>query len=146
MNSKLRWLFCLIFIFLYFEYILLNMLLQLSHFFLPFISLHPAPPLLPAFSPLSSCPWVIHIRSLAYPFPILFLTSPCPFCTYHLCYLFPVPLPPFYPFAFPADNLPCNLHFCDSVPVFVFVFLGSVVDGCGFVIINCSVLIFFFLR
>ena len=62
-------------------------------FFLPFISLHPAPPLLPAFSPLSSCPWVIHIRSLAYPFPILFLTSPCPFCTYHLCFLFPVPFP-----------------------------------------------------
>ena len=36
-------------------------------------------------APLSSCPWVMHISSLASPFPILFLTSPCLFCTYQLC-------------------------------------------------------------
>ena len=30
---------------------------------------------------LSSCPWVMQINSLAIPFPILFLTSPCLFCT-----------------------------------------------------------------
>ena len=42
---------------------------------------------------LSSCPWVIHISSLASTFPILFLPSPCLFSTYHLCYLFSVPSP-----------------------------------------------------
>ena len=50
---------------------------------------------------LSSCPWVIYISSLAPPFPMLFLTSPYLFCTYHLCFVFPFPpfsssLPPPY--------------------------------------------------
>ena len=71
------------------------MILQFSHFFLPFIPLHLAHPLPPTFPHLSSCPWVIHISSLASPFPILFLTSPCLFWSYHLCFLFPVPFPPF---------------------------------------------------
>ena len=50
------------------------MLLQLSHFFLHFIPLHPAPPPTSIPPPLSLCPWVLHISSLASPFPILFLT------------------------------------------------------------------------
>ena len=70
-----------------FYYVLLTMLLQLSYFPL-FIPLHPAHPLPPAFPPFSSCPWVIHISTLASPLPILFLLSPCLFSTYHLCYLF----------------------------------------------------------
>ena len=61
-------------------------------FFLPFIPLCPAAPLPPAFPSLSSCSWVVHIRSLASPFPILILTSPCLFSAYHLCFLFPVPI------------------------------------------------------
>ena len=79
--------------FLFFKYILLIMVLQLSHFFPP---CHTPPyTSLPTCIPpaLSSCPWVIHISSSASPFPILFLTSPCLFCTYCLCFLFPVPLP-----------------------------------------------------
>ena len=69
------------------------MLFQLSHFFLPFIPLHPAP-LSHEHSPLlSSCPWVVHVSSLASTFPILFLPSSCLFSTYHLCYLFSVPFP-----------------------------------------------------
>ena len=82
------------------------MLLQLSHFFLPFIPsvIHP----LPIGSPsLSSSP-----------FPMLFLTSYL-FRTYHLCFLFPVPFPPFSLLPLPADNPPCDLHFCESVPVLV---------------------------
>ena len=112
------------------------MLLQLSQFSLPFIPLHPAYFLPPAFPPpqLSSCPWVVHISSLTSPFPILFLTSPCLFCTYHLCFLFPILFPPFSPLShsLPADNPPCDFHFCDSIPILVvclvcFSFLGSVV-------------------
>uniref|UniRef100_K9IGT4 Uncharacterized protein n=1 Tax=Desmodus rotundus TaxID=9430 RepID=K9IGT4_DESRO len=73
----------------------------------------------PSFHKLSSCPWVIYISSLAFPFPILFLTSPCLFCIYYLCFLFPVTFPPFSPLSLPTDNPPCDLHFCDSVPVLV---------------------------
>ena len=102
---------------LFFIYLLI-MLLQLSHF-PPFPQLHPAHPLPPTFPTYSSCPWVIHISSLASPFPILFLPSPCLFSTYHLCYLFSVPLPPLSPTHSPIDNPPCDLHFCGSVPVLV---------------------------
>ena len=100
----------------------------------------PVPTLPPAFPNLSSCPWVVHISSLASPFPILFLNSPCLFCTYQLCSLFPVPFPPFCPSPLPTDNPPHDLNICDFVPVLVvclvsficlFVcFLGSVVDSC----------------
>ena len=97
------------------------MLLQLSHFFLSFIPLLPVPPLPPSFPHLSSCPWVIHISSLASLFPILFLTSPCLFCAYQSCFLFPVPLPPFSPLPGPflTDNSPGDLHFCVSLPILV---------------------------
>ena len=60
-----------------------------------------------------------NISSLAFPFPMLFLTSPCLICTYHLCFLFPVHFPPFSPCAFPTDNPPCDVYFCESVPVLV---------------------------
>ena len=97
---------------------------------------------------LSSCPWVVHINSLASTFPILYLTYPCLFSICNLCYLFPVPFPPFS--HFPTDNPPCDLHFCDSVPVlvvclvcFCFCFMFS----CQFVVILLFiVLIFFFLH
>ena len=69
--------------------------------------------------PLSSCPWVVHISSLASPFPIPFLTSPCLFCAYQLCFLFPVLFPQFSPLPHHTDNPPCNLHFCYSVPILV---------------------------
>ena len=80
--------------------------------FPPLHSILPTPP--PTFPPYSSCPWVIHISSLASTFPILFLPSPCVFCTYHLCYLFSVPFPPLSPSHSPVDNPLCDLHFCDS--------------------------------
>ena len=67
--------------------------------------------------PISS--WVIHIRSLASPFPILFLTSSCLFSTYHLCFLFHVPFPPFSLLPLPADDPPCDFHFWESLPVLV---------------------------
>ena len=68
----------------------------------------PFPPLSPSHKhppPLSSCPWVRHISSVASPFPILFLPSPCLFSTYHLCLLFPVPFPPFFLLPLPLITL-----------------------------------------
>ena len=90
---------------------------------------------------LSSCPWFVHISSLTSPFPTLFLTSPCLFSTYHLCYLFSVPFLPLFPLPLPADNTPCDLHFCDSVPVlvvclvFFFFFFRFIFSSCEFVVI-----------
>ena len=96
--------------FLFLKYISLILLLQLSHFFHLFIPLHPAPTPPPAFPHLSSCPWVLHISSLASPFPTLFLTSPyfvpTIYASYSL-YLYPIALIPL-----PTDNPPCDLHFC----------------------------------
>ena len=138
-------------LFLFKKYILLIMLLQLSQFFLPFISLVPV---LPTFQhstpPLSSCPWVAQTSSLTSPFPVLFLTYPCPlFCAYLLCFLFPVPFPLSSPFLFPAENPPNDLHIYDSIPVLLVClvcFLDSVVDRCEFVaILMFIVLIFFFI-
>ena len=46
------------------------------------------------------CPWVMHVSSLATPFPILYFTSPCLFCNY-LCVLLNAltssPIPPHHP-------------------------------------------------
>ena len=104
----------------------------------------------PSNLPLSSCPWAMHITSLASPFPILFLASPYLFCTYKLCFLIPVAFPPFFPLPLPADNPPNDLHIYDSVLALVIClvcicFLDSVVDNCEFaVILMFIVLIFFF--
>ena len=128
------------------------MLLQLSNFFLPFIPLCLVPLLPPSFPHLSSCPWVLHICSLASLFPILFLTSSCLFCTYNLCFLFPLLSPPLFSHSLLADNLSCDLYFCESVPLLVVClvcfsfFLGSVFDSCEFVAFLLFIFfIFFFL-
>ena len=118
------------------------MLLQLSHF--PPHSTPSCPPPPSHIPPYSSCPWVINISSLASTFPTPFLPSPCLFCTYHLRFLFSVPFPPFFPLRLHTDNPPCNLRFCDSVPLLVvclvhfcfwFCFLSWFVDSCKFVVI-----------
>ena len=87
--------------------------------FSPLYSLPPCTP--PSYQ---QPPTLLHVHgsyicSLASPFPILFLTSPCLFCTYQLCFFFPVPFPQFSLLPLPNDNPPCDLHFCDSVPVLV---------------------------
>ena len=57
------------------------------------------------------------------------------------------------PFSLPTDNPPCDLHFCDSVPIlvvclvcFCFYFLGSAVDSCEFVVILLFIVFDLFLR
>ena len=62
-------------------------------FFSPLYSPLPCTPLLTAFPHLSSCPWVVHINSLASPFPIIFLKSPCLF-TYQFVLLNPCAFSP----------------------------------------------------
>ena len=112
--------------------------------FSSFPPLHPLSPILSSHLPLSSCPWVRHGSSLATPFPILFLTSPCLFCAYQLCFLFPVPFP------LPTDNPPNDLHIYDSLSVLLVClvcFLDSSVDSWKFIaIVMFIVLIFFFLN
>ena len=120
------------------KYFLLIMLLQLSQFF----ALCPPPPgsLLPSSNLplLSSCPCVMHvIFFFAYPLSILFLTSPCLFCSYPTMLLNPCTFSLLSPFPLPADNPPNDLHVYDSLPVvvvclvsFCFCCLDSVVDSC----------------
>ena len=86
-------------------------------YFSPLYSPLPCTPLLPSFPHLSSSPWVIHIKSLAFLFPILFLTSPCQFCTYHVCFLFSVLL--FHSPHTPSLLITLHLYFCELVPVLV---------------------------
>ena len=88
-------------------------------FFLPFIFLHLVPQFPSSFLPISSCSWVIHVSSSASPLLTLFLTSPCLFCSYYLCFLFSVLFSPPSPSLLTADNPPSDLLFCDSDPVLV---------------------------
>ena len=115
------WFFCLFFKIYFIDYAITVV---------PFLPLYsplpcmPPPTCIPLFS---SCPWVIHISSLASTFPILFLTSPYFLPTIYATYSVHL-FPPLSPSHSPADNPPCDLHFCGSVPVlvvclvFVFVF------------------------
>ena len=82
--------------FLFFILSFLNIFIDYAITVVPFPPPHSTPscPPPPTFTPYSSCPWVILISSLASTFPTLFLPSPCLFSTYHLCYLFSVPLTP----------------------------------------------------
>ena len=115
------------------------MLLPWSDYYLPSSPLHPAPPTT-SISPFTSCPWDVHTSSLASALPILFLTSPCQFCTYNLYFLFFVPFSPISLLPFPADNPPCDLHLlilflfsCLLYLCFCFCFvLGSVVSLLSF--------------
>ena len=126
----------------------LIILSQLSQFF-PFCACPHSSPLPSSNPPISSCPWVMCVSSLASPFPILFFRSCCLFCPYKLCFLILLLFPPYSPFPFQADNPPCDLHFYDSVSVLVvclvcFCFLDSVVDSCESVVIFLFIVLIFF--
>ena len=62
-------------------------------------TLHPS-----SILPRSSCPCVVLISSLASLFSILFLTSPRLFCTYQLCFLFPIPFHPILALLLPTPH------------------------------------------
>ena len=103
---------------LFLKYILLIILLQLSHILLTFILLHAAAPLPQAsLPPISSCPWVTHRSSLASQFPILFFTSLRLFlpaiCASYSLFLFP--------HSSPIPTLLVTLHVI-SISVILFLF------------------------
>ena len=104
----------------------------------PFVPPLPCTTSTPAFTTLSSCPWVIHISSLSPLFPIPILTSAHLFYAYQVCFLFPVPFPLIASLPLPTENPPCDVHFSDSVPslvfslgyLYLFIYFGLVVDIC----------------
>ena len=124
------------------------MVLELSHFFFPYIPLCPASPSRqhcpPQFMSMGrkckffgfSISYTILNLSLSVLYLQIMLLSPCTF-------------PPILPRLLPADNPPCDFHFCDSVPVLVvclvcFCFiLSSVVDRCEFVVILMFIVLIF---
>ena len=126
------------------------MLLQLSHF----PSLFPSTLHLPSHQhppPLSSCPWVVHLSSLASPFPMLFLTFPVYFVptiyASHSLYLSPHSLASSsLLITLPVISISVNL-FLFYCLFSLFLFLGSVVDSCEFAVILLFIflIIFFFL-
>ena len=132
----------MVYLYLFFTVYFIDYAIIAVPFFLPFM---PPPSCNPKnlqhFPLRSSCLWVIHISSLTSLFPILFLTSPCVFYAYQLCFLFPVSFPLILPLPLPTENPPCDPHFYGFVSVlvvclvFVFVSLGSVVDSCEFVVV-----------
>ena len=63
--------------------------------FPPFGPLHPALPIPQAIPHHCPCPWVMHVSSLATPFPIIFFTSKSYSVTTYLYFLIPSPLHPF---------------------------------------------------
>ena len=87
------------------------------------ILLPPPPCTLPTLQhfpqPLSTCPLVVY---MFFGFSISYTILNLPlFCAYLLllCFLFPIPFLPILPLPFPTDNPPCDLYFCESVPVLV---------------------------
>ena len=119
--------------------------------FIPFAFFCLVTPFLAAIDSLSSCPWFVHVSSLAIPFPILSVTSPCLFCAYQFVLLNPCTSSLVFPLTFPlpADSPPTDLHIYNSVPILLVCLvclLDSVFDSCEFVaILMFIVLIFFFL-
>ena len=82
-------------------------------------------PFSPAILYLSSCLWVMHISSLATPFPILYFTSPSIFCTYEFilldAYTFSSVLRLHPPSWKPSKWSPC-LWFCSCSACFLGLF------------------------
>ena len=92
-----------IFLFLFKVYFIDHAITVVPFFSSPFFSSTLYPP-----TPTSSCPWVIHMSSLASLFPMLFLMSPCLFCAYQLCFLYPVPFSSILPPPLPHWNTHCG--------------------------------------
>ena len=135
------------FFFIILNYILLIMVLQLSWF----SPLCPPPPsTLHSLSNPPTSVYVMHICSLATPFPILYFTSPWLFCNHLFVLLNPLTSSPIVPNPLPSGSHQNALHVHDSVLILhvcLVCFLDSIVDRYVFVVILLFIgLIFFFLN
>ena len=94
--------FCCFFVFLNILFIDYAITVVLS------FSLCPPPPSMPHSLRQShhhcSCPWLMCISSLATSFPILYFTSPWPFCHYLFVLLSPLTSSPILPFPLSSEN------------------------------------------
>ena len=99
----------------FFKYILLIMLLQLSHFLSPY-----SPP--PCTPPPTRIPplWFMSMGHTYkfFGFYISYTVLTLPLSIFHLPFMLLI-LCTFSPSHSPVDNPPCDLHFCGSVPVLV---------------------------
>ena len=93
------------------------MLLQLSHIFLPFLSLCQEHLFPPASTLLMSMGCTHKFFGFSISYTILNLLPSIFYLPFML--LIPYTFFPILPLSFPADNPPCDLHFCDSIPVLV---------------------------
>ena len=93
-----------------------------------------------------SCPWVMHVSSLASPFPTLYFTSPWLFCNYLFILLNPLTssLIPLYllPIWQPSKCSPYP-WFC-LCSCLLGLFLDSIVDRCVFIAILLFIVLIFF--
>ena len=127
---------------LFLKFILLIVLLQLSHFFLHFIPLCLVPPFPPAFPTPQFMSMGCTYKFLAPLFPILFLTSPLsifylPFMLLILCTFSPLSPPP-TPLLITLQVISISvvLFLFQLLAQFAFVFvLGVVVNNCEFAVI-----------
>ena len=142
-------LFMSLYVYPFQNYILLIMLLQLSWYF----PLCPHPSSTPHSLRQSphhcSCSWVIHISSLAIPFPILYFISPWQFYKYLFVLLNPLIYSPIPSHPLPSgnhQNATC-IHDSDSILLCLVCFLDSIVNRYVFIaILLFIVLILFFLN
>ena len=126
---------------------------------IPFSSLYPSLPGTPIPSsilpPLQFMSIGLTYKFLSFSISYAILNLPLSILYLPFMLLTPCNFSPISLFPLPTDIPPCDLHFCDSVTVLVvclvhflslFLFLGSIVDRCEFVVILLFiVLIFFFL-
>ena len=117
--------------FIFFKLYFIDYAIIVALIFPPLPPTHPASPT-PSQSPRHcSCPWVMHISSLATPFPILYFISPWLFCNYLFVLLNPPTSSPLPPHPHPSENHQNNLCILDSVSVLLIClvcFLDSIVD------------------
>ena len=123
------------------------------HFFPPFIPLCPVPPMPPVFPNPSFMSMGYAYNFFGFSISYTILNIPLFILCLPIVLLIPCTFLPFSPYPLPTDNPPCDLHFCDSVPVlvvclvsFLFVCLGLVVVSSEFVVILLFtfLIIFFF--